>query len=244
MCKIEIKSMHIHILQHEVFESAAAISGWMAQNEHTASYTQFFKSDTLPSDISDIDMLIVLGGPQSPNTTKAECPHFDGQAEIAFIKKTIAANKKVLGICLGAQLIGEALGAAVERSPEREIGLYQMHLTDAGKTDRLTSLLEPTFKTGHWHGDMPGLTPESEILAYSTGCPRQIVRFTPLVYGFQCHFEFTPEAIEGMIANCSDELSEYAENAFVQSAAQLQANNYSASNKMLFKLLNAFENCS
>jgi GMP synthase (glutamine-hydrolysing) len=216
----------------------------MEQNGHSASYTRFYNFDTLPTDISSIDLLIVLGGPQSPTTSKDECAHFDGPAEIEFITKVIAANKKVLGICLGAQLIGEALGAAVEHSPEREIGLYEVKLTEAGKVDKLTGLLDAAFETGHWHGDMPGLTPDAEVLAFSAGCPRQIVRFTPLVYGFQCHFEFTPEAIEGMIANCSDELSRYAENAFVQSAAQLQANNYLASNKMLFNLLNAFENCS
>lgn len=236
--------MNIHILQHEAFESPAAITQWMAEKRHTASYTHFYNFEKLPDSIAGIDMLIVLGGPQSPNTTKAECPHFEGKAEIAFIKKAIQANIKVLGICLGAQLIGEALGAAVEHSPEREIGLYQMQLTDAGKTDKLTGLLAPTFITGHWHGDMPGLTPDAEVLAYSAGCPRQIVRYTPIVYGFQCHFEFTPEAIDGMIANCADELEIFAKNAYVQSANQLQKNDYSASNKMLFSMLNAFESCS
>ena len=235
--------MNIHILQHEAFESPAAITQWMSENGHAASYTHFFNFDKLPESLAGIDMLIVLGGPQSPNTTKAECAHFDGQAEIAFIKNAIDANLKVLGICLGAQLIGEALGAAVERSPEREIGLFEMYLTQEGLTDKLTSVLEQTFYTGHWHGDMPGLTPATEVLAYSAGCPRQIVRFTPRVYGFQCHFEFTPDAIAGMIANCGEELTQFATNTYVQQAEQLQANNYSESNKMLFAMLDVFADC-
>ncbi len=52
------------------------------------------------------------------------CPHFNSLAEQAVIKKAIQANKIVLGVCLGSQLIGEALGAKFEHSPEREIGKF------------------------------------------------------------------------------------------------------------------------
>ncbi len=229
--------MNIHILQHEHFESPAAIECWIKMRGHNATYTRFYNFEKLPDDIKSIDFLIVLGGPQSPSTTTDECPYFDGETEITFIKKVIDANKKVLGICLGAQLTGEALGAKVEHSPNREIGNYEIQLTQAGKEDPLTSLLPEIAEVGHWHGDMPGLTIESEVLAYSEGCSRQIMRYTQVVYGFQCHFEFTTEAISGMIENCGDELVQYAGGAYIQTEKQLLENNYSEMNEMLFGML-------
>ena len=232
--------MNIHILQHESFESPAAIENWIRERGFNATFTRFYKYEKLPVEIGHIDFLIVLGGPQSPSTTTDDCPYFDGETEIAFIKKMIAANKKVLGICLGAQLIGEALGAKVEHSPYREIGKYKIQLTVAGKNDPLTSLIPNSFEVGHWHGDMPGLTAESEVLATSAGCPRQIVSYKPSVYGFQCHFEFTTEAIAGMIENCGDELIRFAGGAFIQTEKQLVENNYSEMNESLFGMLDYF----
>lgn len=232
--------MNIHILQHESFESPAAIEQWINKCGHNATYTRFYKFEKLPENIQFIDMLIVLGGPQSPSTTTTECPHFDGKTEIAFIKKAINANKKTLGICLGAQLIGEALGAKTEHSPYREIGKYEIQLTQAGKEDPLTSILPERIEIGHWHGDMPGLIAESKVLATSVGCPRQIVRYKPLVYGFQCHFEFTTEAIAGMIENSKAELSQFAGKPYIQPEEQLLANDYSEMNKLLFEMLDYF----
>jgi GMP synthase (glutamine-hydrolysing) len=234
--------MNIHILQHEAFESPAAIEDWIRLRGYSSTVTRFFANDALPKDIDSIDLLLIMGGPQSPSTTKDECPYFDGKSEIAFIKKVIDANKKVLGICLGAQLIGEAMGAAVGHSPNREIGKYEIKLTLAGKEDCLTSLLPEVVEVGHWHGDMPGLTAESEILAYSEGCPRQIVRYTPNVYGFQCHLEFHKQAIEGMIASCGEELELFAGKPYIQNASELLANNYKPMNEMLFAMLDKLIN--
>ena len=111
----------------------------------------------------------------------------------------------ILGICLGAQLIGEALGASFEHSPNKEIGLFPITLTKDGQQDSHFSDFPKIFNVGHWHGDMPGLTNESKVLATSEGCPRQIIRYAPTIYGFQCHFEFTLEAIDGMIKNSAHE---------------------------------------
>ena len=90
---------------------------------------------------------------------------------------------------------------------------------------------------GHWHGDMPGLTPESKVLAESEGCPRQVIRFAPAIYGFQCHFEFTPEAVRGMIENNAHELKEYKNLPYIQTAEQLRDTDYSQMNKFLFVFL-------
>ena len=230
--------MNLHIIMHESFEAPAAIAQWASARGHSVAYTRLYKGDVFPKQ-NDFDMLVIMGGPQSPATTTAECPHFDAATEIQFIKRAIDQDKRVLGICLGAQLIGEALDARFEHSPHREIGVFDLTLTDAAKNDPFFSKLPHTFPCGHWHGDMPGLTQDAQILATSAGCPRQIVKYTPRVYGFQCHFEFTPEAIEGMIQNCGHELDAGKELPYIQSAQQLRKNGYADMNELLFKFLDS-----
>jgi len=233
--------MRIHFIVHESFESPGAIKAWAENNNLNISYTHLYKGEKLPASVNDFDCLVIMGGPQSPATTKQEYPHFDAPKEIAFIKEAILSEKYVLGVCLGAQLIGEALGAKFDHSPHREIGLFDVELTDEGKEDPIFSQFPSTFSVGHWHGDMPGLTPESQVLAYSKGCPRQVIRYTPKVYGFQCHFEFTPEAIEGMITHCNDELEEYKALPYIQSAEVLRKNDYTPVNQKLFLFLDAMK---
>lgn len=228
--------MKIHIVMHESFESPAAIEIWARSKEHEISYTKLYEQNVFPEECS-FDFLVVMGGPQSPATTLKECPYFDSQKEIAFIGKAIQQNKILLGVCLGAQLIGEALGAKFEHSPNKEIGVFPIALTEEGKQDSIFSKFPEVFEVGHWHGDMPGLTPESKILAASEGCPRQIVRYTPRIYGFQCHFEFTPEAVEGMIRSNAHELEEYKDLPYIETAEQLRNYNYGDMNNLLFGFL-------
>ncbi len=228
--------MKLHIIMHESFEAPGAILNWAESKGHEVSYTKLYAGDTFPESL-DFDFLFIMGGPQSPATTLAECPHFDAGKEIVFIKKAIDADKIILGICLGAQFIGQALGAHFDHSPNREIGVFPLTLTEDGKQDEIFRSFPETFMVGHWHGDMPGLTPESKILATSEGCPRQVVRYAPKIYGFQCHFEFTPEAIEGMIQNNAHELEEYKNLPYIQTAEQLRSNDYSEMNKFLFNFL-------
>lgn len=229
--------MKAHIIMHESFEAPAAIEDWCNSNAVDISFTRFYAGDKLPENTDGFDCLFIMGGPQCPDTTTSESPHFNSKSEIEFISKAINNDKFVLGVCLGAQLIGEALGAKFEHSPHKEIGVYDICLTEEGKKDTIFSKLPQRFSVGHWHGDMPGLTKESKVLAYSKGCPRQIVRYLPKVYGFQCHFEFTSDAIEGMIQNCTEELEKYKSLPFVQNPEKLRAYNYKDMNKFLFRFL-------
>lgn len=228
--------MKLHIVMHESFESPAAIETWAKQKGCEISYTRLYSGDTFPADCN-FDFLVIMGGPQSPETTTQECPHFDAQKETAFIQKAIKEGKILLGVCLGAQFIGQALGAHFDHSPNREIGVFPLTLTEDGKQDEIIGTFPEKFSVGHWHGDMPGLTPESKVLAMSEGCPRQIVRYSPKIYGFQCHFEFTPEAIEGMLKNNAHELEEYKNLPYIETAEQLRAHDYKAMNELLFSFL-------
>ncbi len=229
--------MKIHIIMHESFEAPGAIEIWAKNNGYDVDYTRLYNGDVFPEELN-FDFLFIMGGPQSPATTVEECPHFDAQKEINFIKKAVAEKKTMLGVCLGAQLIGEALGAHFDHSPNREIGVFPVTLTPDGRQDPIFSTFPEKFMVGHWHGDMPGLTPESKILATSEGCPRQIVRYAPNIYGFQCHFEFTPEAIDGMIQNSIHELEAYKDLPYIETAEKLRNNDYSSINALLFSFLN------
>jgi len=178
-----------------------------------------------------------MGGPQSPATTRAECPHCDSEAEQALIRQCIDAGCAVVGVCLGSQLIGEALGAPHGHSQESETGAFPITLTKAGRANPKLTHFGAGAVVGHWHNDMPGLTPEAKILAVSEGCPRQIVEYAPLVYGFQCHMELTPEVVELLIAASGPELNTTKDRRFAQQPDTLRANDYSWMNALLLGFL-------
>ena len=229
--------MRIHFVVHESFEAPGAFEQWAKHRGYGIGYSRLYAGEALAETIDDIDMLIVMGGPQTPDTTTAECPHFDAQAESRVIAACIDADRAVIGVCLGAQLIGEALGARFEHSPETEIGSFPITLTADGLASDRFAGFERSFHVGHWHNDMPGLTAESKVLATSAGCPRQIVEYGPLVYGFQCHMEFNRTVVEGLIEHAADELVALSERRFVQPPEELRRNGYDAMNDMLFTFL-------
>lgn len=230
--------MKIHFIQHETFEAPGAYADWAKSRNYDISFSKVFENEALPTtEIDDIDMLIVMGGPQCPATTRQECPYFDASAEIAIIKQCVAKGKAVVGICLGSQLIGEAMGAKYEQSPEKEIGVFPIHLTEEGLNDEKISHFGNVLKVGHWHNDMPGLTPDAQVLATSEGCPRQIVRYSPLVYGFQCHMEFTPEVVELLIAEEEAFLENNTTHRFVQKPNEIRNYDYTEMNQKLYAFL-------
>lgn len=229
--------MRVHFVVHEAFEAPGAYEIWASNHGYTTSYSRTYAKEALPQSVDSIDLLVVMGGPQCPTTPKGECAYFDAPAERALIAKCIGAGKAVVGVCLGSQLIGEALGAKFEHSPEREIGKFPITLTSNGKGNRKFAHFGDTLEVGHWHNDMPGLTKTANIIAYSEGCPRQIVEYSDLVYGFQCHMEFTRNVIELLIAASERELRSLAGRRFVQQPDALRANDYSQMNKKLFGFL-------
>ena len=152
-------------------------------------------------------------------------------------RQSRCGEKAVVGVCLGAQLLGEALGARFGHSPEKEIGKYPITLTEAGKGNDKVAHFGDVLEVGHWHNDMPGLTDNAKVLAYSEGCPRQIVEYGPLVYGFQCHMEFTLDVVQRLIAASESELAQAIGCPFVQQPAALRANDYGQMNQKLFGFL-------
>ena len=176
------------------------------------------------SEIGQFEKIILSPGPGLPN-------------ESPTMMKVIADwydKRPMLGVCLGAQIIAEALGAKTERSPNKEIGVYPVELTAAGQRDPLFKHFLPRFDVMHWHNDMPGIPSGAEILAKSEGCPRQAYRYGDRVYGLQFHLEMTNKLVNGMIEHCSNDL---IVNTFVKSTQELQAENLENINQKMFVIL-------
>ena len=233
--------MNIHFILHETFEVPGAYLKWAQERGHNVTSTKVYEEEKLPETVDGIDFLIVMGGPQSPDENRQAFPYYDPKAEIALIQKAIDADIYIVGVCLGAQLLSVAYGGKYEHSPEREIGVFPINLTEAGLADDHIKDFGSTLDTGHWHGDMPGLSDNAVVMATSKGCPRQIVRFSPKHYAFQAHLEFDPEAIDLMIAADGEEhlRQQNQELPFVQTPEQLRANDYSQMNKKLFAFLDS-----
>jgi len=236
--------MRVHFILHETFEVPGAYLKWAIERGHQITSTKVYEKEPLPETIDGIDFLIVMGGPQSPDEDRENFPYYDPKAELAFMKEAIAADIYIVGVCLGAQLLSVAYGAEYEYSPEREIGVYPVTLTMQGLTDPHVSLFGKNIETGHWHGDMPGLTDEAVVLATSQGCPRQIIRFSSKHYAFQAHLEFDPDAVELLIAADGEEkLREQSEKLpFVQTPEELRGNDYSEMNAKLYAFLDSLVN--
>lgn len=233
--------MNIHFILHETFEVSGAYLKWAQERGHNVTSTKVYEEEKLPETVDGIDFLIVMGGPQSPDENRQAFPYYDPKAEIALIQKAIDADIYIVGVCLGAQLLSVAYGGKYEHSPEREIGVFPINLTEAGLADDHIKDFGSTLDTGHWHGDMPGLSDNAVVLATSKGCPRQIVRFSPKHYAFQAHLEFDPEAIDLLIAADGEEhlRQQNQELPFVQTPEELRANDYSQMNKKLFAFLDS-----
>ena len=236
--------MRVHFILHETFEVPGAYLKWALERGHQITSTKVYEKEPLPETIDRIDFLIVMGGPQSPDEDRENFPYYDPKAELAFMKEAIAADIYIVGVCLGAQLLSVAYGAEYEHSPEREIGVYPVNLTPEGLADPHVSLFGASFDSGHWHGDMPGLTEDAVVLATSQGCPRQIIRFSPKHYAFQAHLEFDPDAVELLIAADGEEkLREQSEKLpFVQTPEELRGNDYSEMNAKLYAFLDSLVN--
>lgn len=121
--------MRIHALQHVPFEPPGSIEAWAKRAGHALAVTHLHRGDPLPV-VNGGDLLVVLGGPMSVHD-EARYPWLVDEKR--FIERTIAAGRRVLGICLGAQLIAHVLGARVHASDEKEIGWFAVEATAAAR---------------------------------------------------------------------------------------------------------------
>jgi GMP synthase-like glutamine amidotransferase len=121
-----------------------------------------------------------------------------------FIRAAIEADKPVLGVCLGAQLIASALGARVYPNRYREIGWFPVQGIPLPGT--FLFRFPPSLDVFHWHGETFDLPPGAVRLARSEGCDNQAFQIGKSVVGLQFHLETTPQSVTDIVSNYRDEL--------------------------------------
>ena len=192
--------MRTHYFQHVPFEGLGCVQPWLQKHAFQITSTRFFESPQLPN-LTEIDLLVVMGGPMSIND-ELQFPWL--LPEKAFIRRAIEAEKPVLGICLGAQLIASALGAEVYPNGEKEIGWFPIEAVTT--TDQSVFRFPPTVKVFHWHGETFDLPSGAVHLARSSGCENQAFQIGQRVIGLQFHLETRPEDAEQLIWHGREEL--------------------------------------
>ena len=225
--------MRIHFLQHVPFEGPAGIGDWAARKGHSVTTTPLFENVDLP-DQPDFDWLIVMGGPMGIHD-EADYPWLVREKD--FLREAIAGGKIVVGVCLGAQLIADALGARVYRNQQKEIGWFPIELTERGQASRLFVFLPHRFEVFHWHGDTFDLPEGAVHLARSEVCEQQAFLYDERVLGLQFHLESTPVSVADIVANCADEI---VPTTYVQDAEHMLAateGDYVRINQALFGIL-------
>ena len=209
--------MKLHYLQHVPFEGLGIIEDWAIARGAAITVTQLFHNEPLP-DMDTFDWLVVMGGSMGIHD-HAEHPWLVAEKE--FIQQAIAAEKTVVGICLGAQLIADGLGAKVYPGPQKEIGWFPIQRS-AGAPD----LLPEDAVVFHWHGDTFDLPDGATRLASSAACRNQGFVYNDRVVALQFHMETTPAGMEALIENCRDELpgvDEAGNSVYVRTAEQIRA---------------------
>lgn len=181
------------VFQHVAHEILGTLHPLLKDAGFRIRYANFGRDPGTEVAMDRYDGLVVLGGPMGAYEGD-KYPHLEVEKEA--IRRAIKDEKPVLGICLGAQLIASALGAKVGPSPVKEIGWYEVSLTDEGKSDPLLKDLQPTEWIFQWHGDALELPPGAVWLASSESCAAQAFRVGEKVYGFQFHLEVDEAMIE------------------------------------------------
>ncbi|MEN1986818.1 type 1 glutamine amidotransferase [Paenibacillus hubeiensis] len=195
--------MKIIAFRHFAFDDPSVIVSWSEHAGHELLLHD--PAQDIPQEwLQTMDLLVVLGGPMS---VYQENEHPWLIQEKAFVKRAIDMGKKVLGICLGAQMISEILGGTVtSNGDKKEIGWHRMQRTKE-RHPWLTHVPEQ-FMSFAWHGDTFTLPEGARHLMYSEACERQAFAYGNHVLGLQFHLESTPSCIEQMLSDWTHELTD------------------------------------
>ncbi|MBS7544189.1 glutamine amidotransferase [Ancylobacter oerskovii] len=191
------------VLRHVPFEDLGSFETVLREAGYAIDYADVGRRDLATMDPVAPDLVVVLGGPVG--VYEADRYPFLRE-EGLLLSRRLARRLPTLGICLGAQLMAAALGAAVRPTGLKEIGFAPLELTPEGQSGPLRHLAGTPVL--HWHGDAFAIPDGASCLATTPACATQAFSLGPNVLGLQFHPEFDISAgIEAWLVGHAAELS-------------------------------------
>lgn len=178
------------VIRHVVFEDLGVFDPVLRELGYRIEYVDAGFGRVDAGAVSEADLLVVLGGPIGVGDQQAY-PYLTD--EIKAIADRIALGRLTFGVCLGAQLIAAALGAAVEPTGRFEVGYAPLTLADVPDNPLAPLGDVPVL---HWHGDQFSIPDGAVLLASTPGFPHQAFTFGPAVLALQFHLEADPDGLE------------------------------------------------
>ena len=187
--------MRVFYLQHVPDEDLGNLKAWFQDQGHALTGRHLYRGDSLPR-LDEFDWLVLLGGPMSVHD---ESDHAWLAPEKALLREAIEAGKRLLGICLGSQLIADALGGEVKGNGCQEIGWFPVTRQAETAAGPFGDLWPEQLLAFHWHGDTFSLPSGAIRLASSDACRNQAFFWGDRVLALQFHPEVTPELVRTII---------------------------------------------
>lgn len=221
---------------HAPHEGLGLIKEWIALGNDEITEKYAWEIQPVES-LEPYDGIILMGGPMSVND-EDQYPWL--KTEKQLISKAIEEERKILGICLGAQLLANCLGARVFKNPEPEIGWFPV------KKKFFMHSWFPIFDDNekefvfHWHGETFDLPDGSIPLFETDGCKNQAFAVEDRILGLQFHPEITEAMISDFIKHNHHDIRPAR---YIQAEARMISNHKlygEVSQNMLFDLLDGF----
>lgn len=185
--------MHILVFQHISIEHPGVFRDLWAEGGHTWRAVELDAGESIPA-LDGFDLMVAMGGPMD---VWQEPEHPWLIPEKAAIRRWVKdLERPFLGICLGHQLLADALGGRVTPMARPEVGVVEVDLTADGRTDPLLAGSRELIEALQWHGaEISALPPGGRTLATNAASPFQAIRWGKYAYGFQYHIEIAATTV-------------------------------------------------